>query len=77
MSSSLNPLNQFSPVCTWDLLLKGYCLFFSNGSALLKKMAAMPIHGEKHLNLLKIQESFEAEPWYIASGMQGLPSLFK
>ena len=52
----------------------------SKGSALLNKMATMPIYSKKKKkkktlkNLLLLnQESFEAESWYIASGMQGLP----
>ena len=28
-------------------------------------------------NLLQNQESFEAENWYMASGIQDLPNLFK
>ena len=48
-----------------------------NGSALLKKMAAIPIYGENALKFFvsRNQESFESESWYIASGTQGLPRL--
>ena len=38
-------------------------------------MAPIPIYG-KNL-LIQNQESFEAEAQYIASGTEGLPSLFK
>ena len=58
-----------------------------SGSALLNKMATVhKTHKKKNgkkknkkklKNLLQNQESFEAECLYIASGMQGLPSLFK
>ena len=48
----------------------------SNGFALMNKMAAMPMYG-KTLQNLQNQESFEAESWYIASGTQGLPSMYK
>ena len=47
-SSSLKPLDRFSPDFTWGLLSKG-CWHFkicSNGSASLNKMAAMPIYGK-------------------------------
>ena len=38
----------------------------------------MPIHGKTLENfLLQNKESFDAQYWYIASGTQGLPSLFK
>ena len=51
---------------------------YSNGSAPLNKMAAMPIYGKKTLKkFLQNQESFEAEFWYTSSGIQGLQSLFK
>ena len=40
----------------------------SNGSAPLNKMAAMPIK----IFLLKNKVSFEAESWYISSGIQDL-----
>ena len=45
----------------------------STGSALLNKIAAMPIYG-KTLNFFSRTKSFEAETWYIASETQGLPS---
>ena len=67
MSSILKLLDQFSPIC-------------SKGSALLNKMATMPIYGKKKKtlkNLLWNQENLEAESWYIAYGTQGLLSLFK
>ena len=49
-----------------------------NGSALLNKMAALPMYGKKLKNLLlQNQESFEAESEYISLGTEDLPSLFK
>ena len=43
----------------------------------LHKIAAMPIMVKTLKNLLlRNQESFEAESWYIALGTQDLPSLF-
>ena len=43
----------------------------SNGSALLNKMAAMPIYGNTFkFHLLQHQDRFEAESWYIASGLK-------
>ena len=47
---------------------------WSNGFAPLNKMAAMPIYGKTLKNLLKNQESFEAESWYVASGTPSLPN---
>ena len=56
--------------------IKGGLKIYTNCRGPLSKMAAMPTYG-KTLNSLQSQESFEAESWYIASGTQGLPSLFK
>ena len=43
----------------------------------MTKMAAMPICGKKHKNLLRNQKADDLENWYAASGVQLLPSLFK
>ena len=59
------------------LSVEGVLSVCSNGSALLNKIATMPMYGKKTLkNLLWNQESFEAESWYIASGTQGLLSRY-
>ena len=50
---------------------------YSNGFALLNKMAAMVIYGKTLKNLFQNQGSLEAESGYIAAGTQGLPTLFK
>ena len=56
--------------------IKGVLSICLTGSALLKKMVAMPLYGKKTLKnlFLQNQESFEAESLYIALGTQGLPS---
>ena len=45
-----------------------------NGTAPFNKMGAMPLYGK---NIFHVQESFDAESWYIASGTQGLPNCSK
>ena len=50
----------------------------SNGSGNMTKMAAMPIYDKNLKNLLLWnQKAFEFETWYVASGAQVLPILFK
>ena len=76
MSSSLKPLEHFHQISHGAFCQKGIANF-SNGSAPSNKIAALPIYGKTLKNLLQNQENFGAESWYIASGTQGLPSLFK
>ena len=83
----LIPLNDFSSetsgpiffILDAKLSVNGGLRICSNGHGLLIKMAAMPVHGNKTplRTLLQNQASFKDEYWYIASGTQGLPSLFK
>ena len=69
--SPLKPREQFSPDYTLGRLLKG----FDN---LFEWFHAMRMYGKSIKNLLQNQESSESsEAWYIVSGTQGLPSLFK
>ena len=51
---------------------------YSNGPGHMTNMAAMPMYG-KNLknNLLRNQRADDLESWYVASGTQVLPSLFK
>ena len=51
--------------------MEGILSVCSNGSASLKKMAAMPIYGKKKTLkslILQNQGSSKAESWYIALG---------
>ena len=78
MSSSLKPREQFSKDFHIRPAVKRVLTAYSNGSVPFYKMAAMPIYGKALKNLLlQNQKSFEAESWYISSGTQGLPCLFK
>ena len=44
----------------------------------MTKMAAMPVYGRNFKNLfLQNQKADDLESWYVASGTQVLPSLFK
>ena len=43
----------------------------------MTKMAAMPIYGKNLKNLLRNQKAYDLETWYVSSGDQVLPSLFK
>ena len=47
MSSSVKPLDQFLPDFRFGLSVKEVLSTCSNGSVLLNKMAAMPIHEKK------------------------------
>ena len=51
----------------------------SNGPDHMTKMAATPIYGKNHKKnlLLQNQKVDDLESWYVASGAQVLPSLFK
>ena len=83
----LIPLNDFSSETSGPIFfifdvkfsVNGGLRICSSGHGLLIKMAAMPVHGNKTplRTLLQNQASFKDEYWYIASGTQGLPSLFK
>ena len=78
MSSSLKPLVQFFTRFHMGLSVEVVLSVCSNGLAQLKKMAVMPIYGEKLENfLLKNQESCKIESLYVASSTQDLPTLFK
>ena len=59
--------------------VKTVLTIYLNGSMQLNKMAIAGPYMVKRLKnlLLQNRESFEAESWYIASGTQGLSSLFK
>ena len=56
---------------------EGVLTICSNGSVPFDKMAAMPIYGKTLKYLLQNQESFEADSWFIASGIHCLPRLFE
>ena len=45
----------------------------------ITKMAAMPIYGKKNFKnlLLQNQKADDLGTWYVASGIVGLPNLFK
>ena len=50
----------------------------SNGPGHMTKMAAMPIYGKNHKNLLlRNQRTDDLETWYAALGARVLPNLFK
>ena len=50
----------------------------SNGPGHMTKMATMPIYGKNLKNIsLRNQKADDLETWYLASGAQVLPSLFK
>ena len=55
--------------------VEGILTICSNGSPPWNKMAAMPIYVKIDLKIFS--RTKKAESWYIASGTQGLPSLFK
>ena len=51
---------------------------YINGPGHMTMMAAMPIYGKNLKNLLlKNQNSYDLEPWHVASGTQALQSLYK
>ena len=90
MSSSLKPPAQFSPDFIWGPVWKGYCQSVQIIWIVLHYLTRWPpfpcmvtknkkkkkTKTRKHL-LLRNQENFEAESWYIASETQGLPNLVK
>ena len=49
----------------------------STGPGHMTKMAAMPIYGKNHKNLLRNQKADDLETWCAASGARVLPSLFR
>ena len=73
-TSSLKPLGQSKTNFIWSLLGKGEKVYI-NGQGHMAKMAATPIYGK---NLLQNQKSYhDLETWHVASGTQGLQSLYK
>ena len=51
---------------------------YINGLGHMTKMAAMPIYGKNLKNiLLQNQMSYDLETWHVASGTEGLQSLYK
>ena len=76
--SSLKLLEQFSPDFTYGFLSKRYWQFVWMVLRHWTRWPPCPNMVKRLKNLLlESQESFEAESWYIASGTQGLQSLFK
>ena len=60
-----------------ELLWNGRTKVYSNGPGHMTKMAAMPIYGKNHKNLLLQNQKKADETWYAALGAQVLLSLFK
>ena len=75
-SQTISPIElKFHVKTPYDKIAKNYTKHLGH----MTKMAATPVYGKKPFKnlLLQNQEANDLGTWYVASGLLGLPSLFK